>query len=444
MHHLAGCMHPWPQTCRPSLPHQRTATGNAGLHCISPRNSNWRSPPPAITAGLLDSGSWHCHSRCWPAQQPGSPNKTRWFPPATSAGPLGGCGNCPGSRWSCHRWPWCTSAQGRASTPSAGLGQHGHIDMQPWVCSAPYVRAGGLDVTQCVGAALPVHLVCRTHSHAELYAGAGWQQQQQVACGCAAHPVWRAQAWGGLHSERQHQHCSWQAVGAWPLSPSRAAGRVLLQKEVRGGGPSTCRRGRHEWHSSNRSRVPHWSMSSAAVISSSRVCRVLSSWLPLAPTSAACAWMVVVVSSTMMLPSASKVMPGAVCTSGGREGSRRGAPSLPLTFSCTQGTNSASAVAGRRPEGAGMWRRATNFAAAGRKGTACVARAEPGARLQSIMTGRAQAGAHGQVQRGGHMLVQDGALHKAGQSRGTAVQIGWALAGCASCQHQAGRTARGF
>lgn len=101
------------------------------------------------------------------------------------------------------------------------------------------------------------------------------------------------------------------------------------------------------------SSVPLWSTFFAAVISSSCVQGAQKLAAP-PPTSAACAWMVVVDSSTMMLPSASKVMPGAVCTSGGREGSRRSAPSLPLTFSCTQGTRLASAFASSRPEEAGL------------------------------------------------------------------------------------------
>ena len=122
----------------------------------------------------------------------------------------------------------------------------------------------------------------------------------------------------------------------------------------------------------------------------------------LAPTSAACAWMVVVDSSTMMLPSASKVMPGAVCTSGGREGSRRSAPSLPLTFSCTQGTRLAPTLADRSPEQAAMLRCATDIA--GRAWREW---------LHSIMIGQAQAGAQGRVQKEGHMLVQGRALQKA-------------------------------
>ena len=66
-----------------------------------------------------------------------------------------------------------------------------------------------------------------------------------------------------------------------------------------------------------------------------------------------------------------------------------------------------------------MLRRAANFAAAGRKSTACRARAKPGARLQPIMIGQAQAGAHGRVQIEGHMLGQGRALQKAGQPRST-------------------------
>ena len=118
------------------------------------------------------------------------------------------------------------------------------------------------------------------------------------------------------------------------------------------------------------SRVPLWSKLFAAFICSSRV-RGGQELAALPPTSAACAWMVVVDSSTTMLPSASKVIPGAVCTSGGPEGSRRSVPSLPLTLSCMQGTGLATDFADRHPPQAGMLQRATTSAAAGRKSTAC-------------------------------------------------------------------------
>ncbi len=184
-HHLAGCMHPCPWTCR-SAPHTSTATSNAGLHCGWPHNSNWRSPPPAISIGVPSfvNQDRHRHSQCWSTQQPGSLHKTRWFPPVTSVGPLGDCGNCPGLRWSCRHWPWCTSAQGRGSTPSAGWGTMTMLTCSPG-CAVHLLCGAGTwmmferraQMQHCrppQHAALPVRPLCRTRSLAGLYAGARW------------------------------------------------------------------------------------------------------------------------------------------------------------------------------------------------------------------------------------------------------------------------------
>ena len=181
------------------------------------------------------------------------------------------------------------------------------------------------------------------------------------------------------------------------------------------------------------SRMPPWRRFLAALVSSSRV-QGGQELAALAPTSAACAWMVVVDSSTMMLPSASKVMPGAVCTSGGREGSRRSAPSLPLTFSCTQGTRLAPAFADRSPEQAAMLRSATNIAG----------RAWRQAALDHEWAGAGSSAGPG-AERGAHACPgqgpAEGSLQKAGKSRSTAEKVGWVLAGSASRNRQAGRTA---
>ena len=198
-HHLAGCMQPCPQqTCRPGPLHQHHRQCWFALQLASQQQLEVRSSCDQRWAPRL----WklpdrHCHSHWWPAKQPGSLHRTRWYPPVTSAGPLGGCGNCPGSRWSCRHWPWCTSAQGSGKRPSPGWGRMTTLTCNP--CCAVHVMCGAGFWLQCRAwmqhcwplqhAALPLHLFCRTHSIAELYAGTRWQQQQQETGGCAVHPV---------------------------------------------------------------------------------------------------------------------------------------------------------------------------------------------------------------------------------------------------------------
>ena len=135
MHPLAGCIHPCPQACRPGPPHQHhhrpcwpalQLASQQQLEVPSSCHQRWG---PRLWKLL----SRHCHSQCWPANQPGSPHRTLWFPPVTSAGPLGDCDNCPGSRWFCRHWPWCTSAQGQGQHTFSRLWQEGYVYMQPWL-----------------------------------------------------------------------------------------------------------------------------------------------------------------------------------------------------------------------------------------------------------------------------------------------------------------------